>query len=263
MERKLIFFDIDGTLMTETEDRIIPDSTKRAIIAAQENGHLTFINTGRTLSELEDFLFDLGFDGFVCGCGTYIQYHGEILLSQGFSKDLQRALIADLRACKLEGLLEGKEHVYYENVPYITRMRFIREMHQVLGDTVINSWDGDDMEFDKLCFCTREDSDFLTFYNKYKDILDFIDRGDTFYEIVPAGFSKASGMQFLEEHLGIKHENTVAFGDSTNDLSMLNYAALSIGMGNSDEEVKPVVDYITGNVEDTGIWDAMKHFAII
>lgn len=46
-ERKLIFFDIDGTIVTEARDgRIIPDSTRTALRKLQQNGHLCFINTG-------------------------------------------------------------------------------------------------------------------------------------------------------------------------------------------------------------------------
>ena len=50
-ERKLIFFDIDGTIVTEARDgRIIPDSTRTALRKLQQNGHLCFINTGRALA---------------------------------------------------------------------------------------------------------------------------------------------------------------------------------------------------------------------
>ena len=49
-ERKLIFFDIDGTIVTEARDgRIIPDSTRTALRKLQQNGHLCFINTGRLI----------------------------------------------------------------------------------------------------------------------------------------------------------------------------------------------------------------------
>ena len=54
-ERKLIFFDIDGTIVTEARDgRIIPDSTRTALRKLQQNGHLCFINTGRALAEIDE-----------------------------------------------------------------------------------------------------------------------------------------------------------------------------------------------------------------
>lgn len=62
MTPKMIFFDIDGTLIPEG-DTVISQSTKNAIAKARANGHLTFINTGRTFFNIDPFILDLGFDG--------------------------------------------------------------------------------------------------------------------------------------------------------------------------------------------------------
>ena len=72
LAKKVIFFDIDGTIVTEDEQALIPESTVRAIKKARENGNYTFINTGRTIFNVQDRIKNLGFDGFLCGCGTYI-----------------------------------------------------------------------------------------------------------------------------------------------------------------------------------------------
>ena len=50
--KKILFFDIDGTLISETSGEI-PESTKTALKKAQENGHITIINTGRTRALIE------------------------------------------------------------------------------------------------------------------------------------------------------------------------------------------------------------------
>ena len=70
--RKILFFDIDGTLWTM--DGHIPESTREAIRRVRENGHLVFINSGRTRGYIRDpKLFSLGLDGIVSGCGTMIE----------------------------------------------------------------------------------------------------------------------------------------------------------------------------------------------
>ena len=48
-QRKMLFFDIDETLVSH-KTFTIPESTKRAIKEAQDRGHLVFVNTGRTKS---------------------------------------------------------------------------------------------------------------------------------------------------------------------------------------------------------------------
>ena len=40
--RKLLFFDIDGTILSEGEKRYIPDSAVEAVHKLQQNGHLCF-----------------------------------------------------------------------------------------------------------------------------------------------------------------------------------------------------------------------------
>ena len=73
MQHQLLFFDIDGTLLSNATHQI-PESALSAIAAAQKNGHLVFINTGRTIRTMPSFLKTLGFDGYLCGCGTRIVY---------------------------------------------------------------------------------------------------------------------------------------------------------------------------------------------
>lgn len=72
----MLFFDIDGTLITTDGKRTFPESAKRALREARERGHLVYINTGRVMENVDDFIREVGFDGYVCGCGTYIVSEG-------------------------------------------------------------------------------------------------------------------------------------------------------------------------------------------
>lgn len=128
--RKLLFFDIDGTILSEGKKRYIPDSAVEAIHKLQQNGHLCFINSGRSWSEINDNIIDLGFDGFVCGCGTFINYHGKPLLADELPMELADAIYADLHSYKLEWLLEGQHAIYYSTLPYRTHIGdFYKEYH--------------------------------------------------------------------------------------------------------------------------------------
>ena len=259
----LLFFDIDGTLLTEGKNRHIPQSALDALAQAQANGHKLFINTGRTYAELGKRLRTLPVDGFVCGCGTYITLGRDILLHETISQTMCRQIIDDLSACRLEGLLESDSHIYYDSYPYTSRMNVIRQEQKKQNPRVIESFEDPSITFDKFCLCTTPHSDYETFYEKYHKDFDFIDRGGCFYEVVPSRFSKATGMAFLEEYFSIPNARSMAFGDSTNDLTMLSYAGISIAMEQHDQALDAVVDDITGPVEGTGIYDAMKKYKII
>ena len=267
--KKLIFFDIDGTIITEGtrhSDRYIPQSCIRTIGQLQEGGHLCFVNTGRSYAEIDPSIRALPFDGYVCGCGTYILYQGEELFARHMEYSLGNAIIADMEACRLEWLLEGCTSIYYSTTPYRTRIGDFQAEHRALIPDAFQSISPDaagNVDFDKFCICLGEGHDFDTFRQKYQDSLTFIDRGQGFYEIMTQGCSKASGIRFLEEYFRIPHEDTIAIGDSTNDLPMLEYAGCSIAMGNSPDEILPAVDYVTDTVEHDGIYKAMRHLNLV
>ena len=76
MNKRIVFFDIDGTLWDETN--YIPEGTIDAIHQLQARGHLAFINTGRTMGFVKnEALLGIGFDGIVAGCGTHIIVRNE------------------------------------------------------------------------------------------------------------------------------------------------------------------------------------------
>ena len=94
--RKILFFDIDGTLWTM--DGHIPESTREAIRKVRENGHLVFINSGRTRGYIRDpKLFSLGLDGIVSGCGTMIECAGTEKCEDGTYALRQERGITDIR----------------------------------------------------------------------------------------------------------------------------------------------------------------------
>lgn len=57
---------------------------------------------------------------------------------------------------------------------------------------------------------------------KIGESFTIIHREGDFMEVVPKGFNKATGIQKICEILGVSHEDTYSFGDSTNDLDMLS-----------------------------------------
>ena len=110
MQTKLIFFDIDGTLMDE-KTGTIPPSTIQAILQAQANGHLCFINTGRPFSTIHSSITDIPFDGYICGCGTYIQYHNQTLFHTQLNSKLRHKVIQSIYQYQVDAVLEGKNDV--------------------------------------------------------------------------------------------------------------------------------------------------------
>ena len=130
----IVFFDIDGTLVSET-DYSIPDSTLKALKLLKDKGNLAFINTGRPLSEISNNIRNLNFDGFVCGCGTYLEYKGKELFHKSFGKKLSAEVTRDILKYNFEAILEGKNGVYFdkeENIKDKTVIKLINQ-HKIEG----------------------------------------------------------------------------------------------------------------------------------
>ena len=72
---KALFYDIDGTLLSEKTGRV-PESAVQALKEARAKGHLVFINTGRVYAHLGEIKKLVEADGYLCGCGTYILAEG-------------------------------------------------------------------------------------------------------------------------------------------------------------------------------------------
>ena len=109
--RKALFFDIDGTLLTE-DTHELPESAWRALERARDLGHLVFINTGRTYGNLGNLKELLPADGWLCGCGTYILSEGRELYHYSIPHEQGIRLKRDIEECGLDGILEGLEGCY-------------------------------------------------------------------------------------------------------------------------------------------------------
>ncbi len=84
-----------------------------------------------------------------------------------------------------------------------------------------------------------------------------------FADVNPMGLSKKVGIDIFCKHFGIDLENTMAFGDGGNDITMLKHVHLGVAMGNANPEVKAIADYVTDDVDNDGIWNALKHFQVL
>ena len=274
---KLIFFDIDGTLVERGK---IPDSAVKAIQKAQENGHLCLVNTGRTACLVTGWLPELvPFDGYLCGCGTHILFRGKVILHKTFTREEALDILEGLKKYRIDAILEGAENDYHDDPDrmytetfrrYIAKCSPEKYMPRDLAGKGWESYEQAPGRFDKF-YCFADDLDAVKkFVGERADYLSLIDREKGYYEIVPKGFSKASGMDFLIEALNasgeykqkITRENTVAIGDSGNDIAMLSHAGIAIAMGNSTKEVLDMADFVTGSVNEDGIATALKWLGV-
>lgn len=257
MKPHLLFFDIDGTLRDEATGEV-SIATRNAVKRAQKQGHMAFLNTGRSFAELDKEIMDVGFDGVVCGCGTYVDYEGENLFLESVTGEEAQRVVELLEKYKIQAVLEGQSYFYISKYTNNKKLLQVKEYFGAEVNKKCRFWEEVQPEFQKLTVWLNPDSDFESLQAELSDRFEYIKRDFDFYEIIPKGYSKATGIQYLADHLGIDKERTVAIGDSTNDLSMLEFAGIGVAMGNSSELVKEKVDFVTRSVEEEGVAYALE-----
>ena len=261
MNRKALFFDIDGTLLSEIT-RQVPESAKRALETARSQGHLVFINTGRTYACTGTIRQLVTPDGWLCGCGTYVEAEGRELYYRSMTEDQKERVCRALEAANVDGILEGRYGSFVGSPD--SRFPQGRRMRKSLAMAIRSmDWNKERGTAEKFCFLADEASGLEGLIAALEPEFQVIDRGDGFYECVPAGHSKATAIDVVLKEYGLALEDAYVFGDSTNDLPMFEHVPNAVLMGRHSPELEPYASFVTRTVEEDGIWYAMEQLGLL
>ncbi|TLS37701.1 Cof-type HAD-IIB family hydrolase [Pseudalkalibacillus caeni] len=257
MSEKIVFFDIDGTLLDE--QKRIPISTREAIKELLEQDILIAIATGRAPFMFEDIRKELEIETFISFNGQYVVSAGEVAYKNPLKKE---------RIQELEEVASNNKHpmVFLDHMGMRTNHHQHPHIIKSMDDLKMFHPDYDpsyyhDREiFQALLFCENQHE--LSYRESYHD-LDFIRWHDYSMDVLPSGGSKAKGIEQLIKQLGILPENTYAFGDALNDIEMLKFAGTGIAMGNGMDEVKQVADFVTKDVSENGIKKGLMEVGLL
>ncbi len=261
--KKYVFFDIDGTLWDFHQ--VIPESTKKAMQMLRENGHAAYLNTGRARSNIiEKELLDLGFEGIVAGCGTHIEKNGKVIYEKLMTDEQIARSLKVLNENDMPMVYEGPENHFF-NVEDFTEVGdpYVQILKDRLGPIAkTTSCITEGTRINKFSADISEKTDFDKVMSLLPDF-DFIDHNGIIIEAIPEGYSKATGIKELMELEGIDLEDVYVVGDSMNDMDMFRFAKHSICMGNGDERIKEIAEYVTTDIHENGIYNGLKHYGLI
>lgn len=274
---KAIFLDMDGTILTHQNKVSI--HTKQVIDELRDKGIFVFLATGRAFDEIEGVVPE-GFqvDGYITSNGMAGYVGREAVFQHSLSRKLVETIIEKARENK----------VYYELFPYGTSRVTLKqdqpyvenEIRDPKPETVgINEWLSrkqaikDEIDWKEEVEGTR----FSKFYffartkehiNQWKHELDVLKQevpfstsisSDHNVEVMVADVNKATGIQQMLHHFELPAEETLAIGDSDNDLPMLAFVGYSVAMKNASERIKEVVDDVTDfTCDEDGVYHYLK-----
>lgn len=256
---KAVFFDIDGTLLSFTTHEV-PESTKEAIRQLQAQGIKVIVSTGRSINSIDHIKF-LDFDGFITFNGGYcVTTTGEVLFKRALDPvDVQAVLDYTKEHALSFSFMSEQEITIYDVTPEIAGM--YAHLNLPVPPLVdIETVDVSAVLQTNIFLGPDEESEFMerimpnSVASRWTPL---------FADVNPKGQSKQVGIDIFCEHFGIDIAQTMAFGDGGNDITMLKHVALGVAMGNANPEVKEIADYVTTDVDNDGIWNALKHFNVL
>ena len=257
MVNKVLFFDIDGTILDG--DKNIPTGVEESINRARKNGHEIVIATGRAPFTAQAILEQLKIDSLVCYNGQFVQFQGKII-HKGVIEKTELQVLTDFAQEKGHPLVYLGAEEMVSNVPdhehvleSISTLKINLPRHE--EDYFLTN----DIH-QALVFCEKE------VQKDYEDAfpnLKFVRWHRVSCDVLPKGVSKAKGIELLLNYLGKTREDAIAFGDGLNDLEMLQYVGTGVAMGNSVEELKKHATFVTDHVSENGLTNAMKKLKLI
>lgn len=276
---KIIFFDIDGTLVNRHSKAL--DSTRKAISLAQSQGILCGVATGRSPIHLSEQIDSLNLDVFVTYNGQLVYAQNETIYERTFSKPVLQQIVefADMgnRQMMFGGRtqMEGSSLMKFgQNSKARKLVRFIPKWFPVAAaqNLLVKYRSAKEEcryhELDILneeiyqCVLLSPTEEMAFLAGQLPDCS--ITRSNPYVvDIIPKGGSKLLGISKCIESFGFSLDEVMVFGDNWNDVEMLEGTGIGVAMGNAPEGVKKSADYVTGTNEDHGIYQAMVHYKII
>lgn len=259
----VVFFDIDGTIVDDAT-QIIPRSAVEAVAELKRRGHIAIVNTGRPYGHIDPRVRAMDFSGWVCGCGMELYLDGQWLVRKAPEEALCRLVRDAVRECGMQVLYEAEDCLLSDGRHSLgpASVKKAARMLQRGFDTV----EIDDLpapQFVKFVTHDAPGCRQAEFLRRMEPRFTCIDRGNGMVEYVLKGCSKAQGMELLLEHLGVDRENTLAIGDSTNDLPMFAHARHTAALGDGMAALKAEAEFITAPVLRDGVAKALAHFGLI
>ncbi|MET3698156.1 hypothetical protein SAMN05877753_10812 [Bacillus oleivorans] len=254
---KIVFFDIDGTLLRH--DKTIPESTKKAIRLLKEQDVFVAIATGRAPFMFEDIRKELEIDSYVSFNGQYVVFENEPIYKNPLNQ---------------EALIRLHEKAMSYNHPLV----FLNEddmKADILEDVMVTEAMGSllfgypekdetyylkNKVYQSLLFCTE---DWQQEYEREFDAFTFIRWHEFSMDVIPKGGSKAEGIKQMLDKIGFQLKDSFAFGDGLNDIEMIQAVGTGVAMGNAVEVLKRHADFVTKDVDDDGLEYGLKSVGLI
>ncbi len=256
-QKKLIFFDLDGTLLNH--EKQIPASTLDAIASLKSSGHYVAIATGRAPFMFKEIRENLSISSFISFNGQYVVHDHDPIYKNPLKK-------STLQRLHEESIIAEHPLVFMDHMTMKASSENHPHIHESLSTLYFKHPEVDPLYYvendiyQTLLFCQGTDE--VKYINSYSDF-HFIRWHQYSTDVLPKGGSKARGIEIMMNRLGFLREDVIAFGDGLNDLEMLEFAGTGVAMGNGVTQAKEIANLVTRSVDEDGIVFGLEKLKLI
>lgn len=268
MKYKLIALDIDDTLLNRQKQ--LSPGNRSALIRAQENGVKVTVASGRLpygvrpyAEALDIFRYGgyyMGFNG-----GAILNSRGELIGKTYLDSKYIEPVYDILRPTNITAMVHKGDIIYADNK--------VNDYTHIESDVIglpLNVVDDlpSFIDWQLHKFLLTGDPDELKeaekkLIAKLGDEVDIYFSMPWFLEVMPKGTNKGAGLRAVCNDAGIDIAETIAIGDSYNDIYMIKAAGTGVAMGNAEQAVKDAADMVTEDCDRDGIAVALKRLGVV
>ncbi|MDL2211636.1 Cof-type HAD-IIB family hydrolase [Erysipelotrichaceae bacterium OttesenSCG-928-M19] len=253
MKDKLIFFDIDGTIIDHYKKEI-PRTTITALKRLQANNHKIVIASGKGPVFIENLFNEIKIDTYIALNGNYVVYNNKVIYKEYLPENEVKAfcdyclnnniafVVSDEYSTKTLYKNDARVQEYYDEftTPYPKVINEINDYSIYMQMSVM--------------IAQEDEKHLISLFPK----LTFVRMSEFGMNVIPKNGMKEKGVIQILEHSHYQKEDTIAFGDGLNDISMFKLVNTSVAMGNANQKTKDNATLITDHISNDGLYKVCK-----
>lgn len=274
MEKKLLFFDIDGTLACPGQNP--SERTVSAIRRARAKGHKVFLGTGRSKASVPEAVREIGFDGGIYSAGGHVEAGSSVLSDQSMTAEMVRTICTAMETVNMEFSLECASKNYRRS-PELSAAALSdmsggsTELQRILASmdrNTLKDYQGEPVY--KITFLARSIEQIETLAHSLDERFKVVHFSNLMQnsawiagEVSDRLVHKGLALKELCSYYGKSPAQSIAFGDSMNDAEMLLAAGIGVAMGDAEDRVKDLADQVCESCQEDGIARTLERMKLI
>ena len=248
-EIKIIFFDIDGTLIDLDTGRV-SQKTLETLKQLKDKSTILCLATGRSPMGLPHF-DGVEFDAFLTFNGSYCFNRWQTIFSNPIPTEDVKAMIQNAASIHRPVSIATKKRLIANGTDADLEEYFSFSKLKIVVSDEFEDVAANDAVYQIMLGCRRDDYPQILQGTRNAKIAAWWDRA---VDVIPADGGKGSGIAKVLSFYHLNRSAALAFGDGNNDIEMLQAVGHGVAMGNASKLLKEAADDVCAPVNEDGIY---------